>query len=1047
MPATASPLPLFQLNEWLGHSRIWPKDASIELQTAFKLALDVPDRYRRLIPDSDMPVAQLIGSALPAISTARFALPNDNLFSKDDPLLVSLVIIQEDVPPLTFLLKLHNMLKQKWLDGHCSLNKFMHDAIEGRNKWIRARDWYCSHIGSCIAPNGFAYVKPAIELLFSVLGWNSKLNRSTNFTTMSLIPLFSRGMISGTLVDTVMVMFNSWARSDPATQSVKFETLDFQYPFLRDDLDWSLFDMDDPLQLSYLRSVRDSIQAGLFNILICPLHVGDENHFVTARLDLRPPCVLAYGDSLDLEIELRDFEGFDQFVDKVEAGTILSSEIKTLSHLVQDDGFSCAVVTWNTCEHVVWPGTQPWQSGVKDFARIEYALLLATHNDSSLTLLDLGLPETFVQDRHSFQVIETPSLLRNPSISHFLDSPDSSVTQHPSDPDFAEHGEESQNELESDMSCSPADVPTPTLTHTQRQQSALQTDLLSYFAVISRDEAERRRLATREQRFEEDTDRTRMAQQHEALKKIAKAEKIKIQNCERQRNKRQRDRAQKDTRTRLMVNDVLLPSCQEDPSNEKTAELSRPRRLFKEDAAENRDVRGQKHEHKATDAKLNNWNQYPDIVEVVVKQLTLLCQAGISVHVRITRGIMLAHTEHGAPELLHAIANDGSQFRCTDSYVRKFLYQHLCWVPRQPTKAPQSTPSNAEEQIWQLFLRLALLLRDAGIWHPELVANFDQTQVIVADNGSCTFEVEGSKQVAVTSKEEKRAWTAMVGVTAAGNVLPMQIVMKGGSQHSLPSSNSLDYAESKELGLLFRLNAKNYWSNISLLEEYLKKIVTPHFSMQKQRLGYPEDQECVVLLDCWSVHRSEKFRNLVRCRWPWLRLRYIPGGCTGLAQPCDVRIQQPYKLSIKRSQLDDIISETLAHLESNGDPMELKLDSCIGTLRDRSVAWFVKAWKEINQVELMKKSDNVEVVADTALADDEDPFLDDADDDGDDTALEPNVLMVQILSEPVSADCLLSATDTPELEEVEVQISDPEEFGHGKCQKTASKKYQGFEHH
>ncbi|TFY76133.1 hypothetical protein EWM64_g7880 [Hericium alpestre] len=335
----------------------------------------------------------------------------------------------------------------------------------------------------------------------------------------------------------------------------------------------------------------------------------------------------------------------------------------------------------------------------------------------------------------------------------------------------------------------------------------------------------------------------------------------------------------------------------------------------------------------------------------------------------------------------------------------------------------------------------------------------------------------------------------MVGITAAGNVLPMQIVMKGGSQHSLPSSNSLDYAESKELGLLFGLNAKNYWSNIPLLEEYLKKIVTPHFSMQKQRLGYPEDQECVVLLDCWSVHRSEKFQNLVRCRWPWLRLRYIPGGCTGLAQPCDVRIQQPYKLSIKRSQLDDIISETLAHLESNGDPMELKLDSCIGTLRDRSVAWFVKAWKEINQVELMKKSfehctvcsrfnlsfesltslamlkvlqelpqtdpvlwakisselgselDNVEVVADTALADDEDPFLDDADDDGNDTALEPNVLMVQILSEPVSADCLPSATDTPELEEVKVQISDPEEFGHGKCQKTASKKYQGFEHH
>ncbi|TFY82142.1 hypothetical protein EWM64_g1870 [Hericium alpestre] len=400
---------------------------------------------------------------------------------------------------------------------------------------------------------------------------------------------------------------------------------------------------------------------------------------------------------------------------------------------------------------------------------------------------------------------------------------------------------------------------------------------------------------------------------------------------------------------------------------------------------------------------------------------------------------------------------------------------------------------NAEYQIWQLFLRLALLLRDAGIRHPHLIANFDQTQVTVADNSGCTFEVEGSKQVAVANKEEKRAWTAVVGITAAGNVLPTQIVMKGGLARSLPSPNSPGYAESKELGLLFGLNAKNYWSNIPLLEEYLEKIVTSHFSAQKQRLGYPEDQECVVLLDCWSVHRSEEFRNLVRRRWPWLRLRYIPGGCTGLAQPCDVGIQRPYKLSIKRSQLDDIISKTLIHLESNDDPTELKLDSRIGTLRDRSVAWFVKAWKEISQVDLVKKSfehcavrggfnlsfesltssaalkvlrelpqtdpvlwakissesvsesDNAEAVPNMELAEDEDPFADDADDDGDETALEPSVFMAQILSEPVSADCLPGAADTLDLEEV--QIPDAEEFGRGKRRKTANKKYRGFEYH
>ena len=110
-----------------------------------------------------------------------------------------------------------------------------------------------------------------------------------------------------------------------------------------------------------------------------------------------------------------------------------------------------------------------------------------------------------------------------------------------------------------------------------------------------------------------------------------------------------------------------------------------------------------------------------------------------------------------------------------------------------------------------------------------------------------------------------------------------------------------------------------------------------------------------MLLDCWSVHRSKEFRELVRTRWPWIRLRYVPGGMTGLAQPCDVGIQRPYKLSIRRSQLQDLVAETLRHIQSDGDPAALELDSRIGTLRDRSVGWFVNAWRDINHPELVKK--------------------------------------------------------------------------------------------
>ncbi|KAA1479593.1 hypothetical protein DENSPDRAFT_789377 [Dentipellis sp. KUC8613] len=211
---------------------------------------------------------------------------------------------------------------------------------------------------------------------------------------------------------------------------------------------------------------------------------------------------------------------------------------------------------------------------------------------------------------------------------------------------------------------------------------------------------------------------------------------------------------------------------------------------------------------------------------------------------------MLAHIDHEAPELLEAKAKDGSRFRCTEAFVRKFIYQHLWWVPRASTRAAQKVPADADEQLWRLFCRLALTIRDTGIRHPSLVVNLDQTQVIVGASDARTFEVEGSKQVSVVNKEEKRAWTAVVAVAASGDVLPTQIIMKGGTQKSLPSTGSPGYSEALDLGFIFSCNLKNYWSSLPLMEEYFAEIVVPFFLKQKERLGYPEEQDCIVMLDC-----------------------------------------------------------------------------------------------------------------------------------------------------------------------------------------------------
>lgn len=194
---------------------------------------------------------------------------------------------------------------------------------------------------------------------------------------------------------------------------------------------------------------------------------------------------------------------------------------------------------------------------------------------------------------------------------------------------------------------------------------------------------------------------------------------------------------------------------------------------------------------------------YPELVAAIIEYLQYLRAAGIPMDITTIRAVTIALITHHAPELLCATGPDKRPFLCTEAFVRKFIYNNLKWVSRASTRAAQKTPANAEQQIYELFLRLALWARDAGVHHPSLLINFDQTQVVMADNTANTFEVEGSKQVGVIGKEEKRAFTAVVGVSAPGDVLPTQFIFKGGSDRSLPSLKAPGRDEASRLGFLY----------------------------------------------------------------------------------------------------------------------------------------------------------------------------------------------------------------------------------------------------
>ncbi|KAG9085058.1 hypothetical protein FRC06_003753 [Ceratobasidium sp. 370] len=151
------------------------------------------------------------------------------------------------------------------------------------------------------------------------------------------------------------------------------------------------------------------------------------------------------------------------------------------------------------------------------------------------------------------------------------------------------------------------------------------------------------------------------------------------------------------------------------------------------------------------------------------------------------------------------------------------------------------------------------------------------------------------------------------------------------------------------------------------MKNWVSRILVPYFEAQKRQRNLSPDQRCILQLDCWSVHRSKEFRHWLKATYPWIMLMYIPGGCTGLFQACDVGIQRVLKLAIRNASHTDIVEETVNVLRSCVEPEYVVNDQTLPTLRRCSLNWIVQAYHAINRSDLIKKAFALCAVPNTAF--------------------------------------------------------------------------------
>ncbi|KJA18870.1 hypothetical protein HYPSUDRAFT_121503, partial [Hypholoma sublateritium FD-334 SS-4] len=206
----------------------------------------------------------------------------------------------------------------------------------------------------------------------------------------------------------------------------------------------------------------------------------------------------------------------------------------------------------------------------------------------------------------------------------------------------------------------------------------------------------------------------------------------------------------------------------------------------------------------------------------------------------------------------------------------------LGWTIRRSTRAGQKTPQNADQILRQAALRLAYVIKHEDI-PSQLIANSDQTQVVLQQGCNMTYAPCGSKQVTTVGSEEKRAVTVLATVTNNGVLLPFQTIYKGATPLSLPRKTSQSMAESLGAGFLFESShTKTYWSTQATMQNFVNLVLAPYFNLIKQQLGLPLSQCALWLIDCWSVHRSEEFLTWMATFHPTIIILFVPAGCTGL---------------------------------------------------------------------------------------------------------------------------------------------------------------------
>ena len=218
---------------------------------------------------------------------------------------------------------------------------------------------------------------------------------------------------------------------------------------------------------------------------------------------------------------------------------------------------------------------------------------------------------------------------------------------------------------------------------------------------------------------------------------------------------------------------------------------------------------------------------YPEIVKTIMRHLEVLRDSRAPLTLVLVRGVVTATILRMSPEIFENSTPDGSQFRCSNSFLRSFLREHMHWSERHATRDAHKLPADWEAQCRKAILRIVHDIKEYDI-PSSLYVNTDQTNMVYVQGSKLTWAPVGSKQVSVVSMEEKCAVTLCVSVANSGVLLPFQAVYMGGTYQSTPKRTAEHYEETYETGMRYEYGTRSsYWSTQRTMQALVDEIICP----------------------------------------------------------------------------------------------------------------------------------------------------------------------------------------------------------------------------